>query len=512
MRPVSKGPSNRLATIACLFAIPLFVGFTLAASAANQPGGIRIAENGQRFGSIQAAVDAATPGQTIEVVGGRYEEQVTIRKSVNLKGVDGGTGKPQIDARGRNVAIQLLADKATIEGFRISITTTTAKPFDFFSLNSDDACILSRSNGNVIRNNTIELCQHGIVASESRDILIENNVISNNRLGGIDVKNSKGGIIRNNEVRNNGYGGIGLSTQIFPPEKRSYRELITENFQVLSNQVSGHGFSGIGIGFARRNTVADNIVTRNGGAKMPSSRTGPYLALSMVKGVEGSGIALNCDSYENRVLNNKVENNANIGIFLEVSHNNEFTRNSVTSSSFGIDVFGSYGNTFAENQVFMNTKYGIRLTRGIAAYSPSVGNILFRNDLDRNATNAFDTSGIDTARGVVSGKTSAEVKGSPAEPADLRTPNRWDNGHEGNHHSDFDKSNQGFIDQNQDGIGEVGKRIPGGSAVDRFPLAAPPVLGSMPPFDLRFSSPASPRCENSRSSCGIAGLRSRSCG
>jgi parallel beta-helix repeat protein len=377
---------------------------------------------------------------------------------------------------------------------------------------SDDSCILSRSNGNVIRNNAIEGCQHGIAVSESRDILIENNVILKNKMGGILVKNSKGGIIRGNEIRNNGFDGISLSTQIFPPEKRRYQDLITENFQILSNQVSGHGFGGIGIALARRNTVADNVVTRNGGAKIPLARTGPTLALSMVKGVEGYGIGLNCDGYENRILNNKVENNTNIGIFLEVSHNNEFARNSVTGSAFGIDVFGSYGNTFAENRVFMNTKYGIRLTRGIAAYSPSVGNILFRNDLDRNATNAFDTSGTDIAPAVVRGKTSAEVKGSPAAPADRRTPNRWDNGREGNHHSDFDKSNQGFVDQNQDGIGEVGKHIPGGSAVDRFPLAAPPVWSSMPSFDLRFSSPTSPRCGNSRNPCGIAGLRARSCG
>jgi parallel beta-helix repeat protein len=505
MRPVSTILSNTSAAAVCL-------AFSLPMPAASQPAGIRIAESGQRFASIQAAVDAASAGQTVEVVGGRYQEQVTIRKSVSLRGIDGGSGPPEIDARGRNVAVQLLADRATIEGFRISITTTAAKPFDFFSLISDDACVLSRSGSNVIRNNVIEGCQTGIVVSEGRDVLIENNIVSKNRNAGIEVKNSKGGIIRNNEVRNNGYEGIGLSTQVFPPETRSHQELITENFQVVSNQVSGHGFGGIGIGFARRNTVADNFVTRNGGAKVPAARGGASMALSMVKGIEGYGILLNCDGYENRVLANKVENNTNIGIFLETSHNNEFARNAVTGSSSGIDAVGSYGNTFSENRVFLNARYGIRLTRGIAAYSPSVGNLLFRNDLDRNATNAFDTSGVDIAPAVVHGRTSTEVKGSPPAPADLRTPNRWDNDQEGNHHSDFDQPSQGFVDQNHDGIGEVGKRIPGGSAVDRFPLAAAPALGGLLPFDRTFSSPTSPRCADLRSPCGIAARRAGSCG
>jgi hypothetical protein len=48
--------------------------------------------------SIQAAIDAASDGDLIEIQGGTYSESLTVNKSLTLQGVDAGMGYPVIDA------------------------------------------------------------------------------------------------------------------------------------------------------------------------------------------------------------------------------------------------------------------------------------------------------------------------------------------------------------------------------------------------------------------------------
>jgi nitrous oxidase accessory protein len=50
-------------------------------------------------GSIQSAIDAALPGQIIEVQNGTYLERINLTKSIFLKGV----GRPIIDASGEGM-------------------------------------------------------------------------------------------------------------------------------------------------------------------------------------------------------------------------------------------------------------------------------------------------------------------------------------------------------------------------------------------------------------------------
>jgi hypothetical protein len=55
--------------------------------------------------SIQAAIDCARPGDTIEVLGGCYRENVNITRSLALR----GRGGPVVDAGGKGCAITLFA-------------------------------------------------------------------------------------------------------------------------------------------------------------------------------------------------------------------------------------------------------------------------------------------------------------------------------------------------------------------------------------------------------------------
>src|SRR3989338_3768133 len=79
------------------------------------------------FTAIQAAVDAANPGETVTVCAGTYPENVAINKSLTLSGANAGTTGTStsrvresiIDGGGLNSVIKVEADDVTIDGFKL---------------------------------------------------------------------------------------------------------------------------------------------------------------------------------------------------------------------------------------------------------------------------------------------------------------------------------------------------------------------------------------------------------
>jgi hypothetical protein len=57
---------------------------------------LHVCPSGCRYSSIQDAIDAANPGDSIEVQSGFYNEQITINKNITLKGINTGKGLPHI--------------------------------------------------------------------------------------------------------------------------------------------------------------------------------------------------------------------------------------------------------------------------------------------------------------------------------------------------------------------------------------------------------------------------------
>lgn len=72
-----------------IIAILLLVGFAQAAT-------LTVCPSGCEYSSIQAAIDAASPGDIILVHSGGYKEQVFVNKDITLEGVDTGGGAPVV--------------------------------------------------------------------------------------------------------------------------------------------------------------------------------------------------------------------------------------------------------------------------------------------------------------------------------------------------------------------------------------------------------------------------------
>ena len=444
---------------------------------------ITLSPSGRTFGDLAEAIAAAEAGETLAVVSGTYRGALTIDKAVTLTGRDTGDGPPVIDGAGARTAIVLTASGTTIDGFRITSSGSPRRPFGVFDAYSEEGCIVARAARQQILNNQIDGCHYGIYLLESDDTTIDSNVITANRFGGIFIRNSKRDVVSRNQVEASGYLGISVGTITFPPgsvaafqnlagrglvlttDTRATAQVLAEEISITGNTVSGNDHGGIAVGFSRGNTVADNTVTGNGGKPVPKSFPPVSLSVSS-KSVTGFGIALYCDTFENTVRGNDVRDNTNIGLLVDTSANNAIAKNTISESAVGIQLYNAHGNTIEANGVRGNSGYGVRIERGVATNWPSVDNLIVDNDLTANGVNAFDTSGKDIA---APKKRGGAQNGLPP-PSDLRTPNRWDDDTAGNHHEDFDEASEGFLDENGDGIGERVHPIPGGKAVDRFPV------------------------------------------
>jgi len=150
---------------------------------------VTVCSAGCGYTRIQDAVDAASPGSTVEVQAGTYRENVNISKPLMLK----GTGLPLIDASGKGSAITLSRDGITLEGFRIA--------------NAAEAGIEVMSNGNTVKDNEVsDNLGYGIHFNFASNNTVMNNSFQDNGFGIYLGDMSNNNTVANNSARRNDYG------------------------------------------------------------------------------------------------------------------------------------------------------------------------------------------------------------------------------------------------------------------------------------------------------------------
>ena len=151
-------------------------------------------------GSIQSAIDAAEPGQIIEVQNGTYLEQINLTKPLYLKGL----GRPIIDASGEGSAITISAGGSTLLGF---MATGSGR-------GSEDAGIRVLSNGNILKDNVaVKNNNYGIILYKAEKNTVFLNSATENQKGGILLAHSDNNQIWGNHAgRNDNGNGISIET------------------------------------------------------------------------------------------------------------------------------------------------------------------------------------------------------------------------------------------------------------------------------------------------------------
>ncbi|MCJ2556432.1 MAG: right-handed parallel beta-helix repeat-containing protein [Candidatus Thermoplasmatota archaeon] len=402
------------------------------------------------YTTIQTAVNAANPGDTVYVYGGIYRENIVVTKSVFLNGESRET--TIIDGHNGPEGILFAANSATVSGFTIT------NGYPGIRIGAVDNCVVS------------------------------SNIISNGYRG-IDVFDTDGTVIVDNIISSNGYNGIELST--------------SGNAHVANNVVSSNERSGIYMDSSVGNTIENNFVSSNQwGIYLDSSSSNDIVGNTAWSNYYdrspswGSGIWL-VSSSSNRIEGNTASSNYRTGIRLEESASNVLIGNKVSSNEYGIYLKLSSGNTMSGNQVSLNGYYGIYLESsssntmdqnsissndgdGISLRS-SGNNTIFGNSISSNRYRGLDLYLSDSNRmyhnNIVGNRDQAYDDGA----------NQWDDGYPsgGNYWSDYVGTDQfsGF-DQNlpgSDGIGDSLYYIPVGSSVDHYPKVNPNVVPLSPP-------------------------------
>ena len=402
------------------------------------------------YPTIHAAVNAASPGDTIIVRSGTYKENVLLDKKLTLV----GDALPTIDALGKSDAISIPADYCVVTGFRC--------------VNAKSAGILVDSDWNRIENNTCEKNNYGICLKDSSNNTIMNNDVLNNKYGislryppssgiaevrvnapeyaeegatfvvtlGVDSVTDltaaqfdlsfDPAVIKVSDVKEGEINGEDILTVMWclNPAKDTVRVLI---MMPIGESVSGSGYLAeiefevkgkegekseltfsngelVGITFTDSVPMPEEIPAMWTDAEI---RVGSKEEEGEKKEEEGEEAEVQVGSHNNFINYNTVSNNK-YGIYLVSSSNNTLINNIVNSNNRnGFYLKDSSNNTIKNNEAYENKDHGIYLKRstnneitnneihesrgnGIYVHDSSNNNTIVKNEIRDNRRDGID--------------------------------------------------------------------------------------------------------------------------
>jgi len=214
---------------------------------------------------IQDAIHHASPGDTIVVYPGTYEEQVDVNRKLTLKGID----HPVVDGLGSSGhTITMSAGGCVLDGFEVKNSA------------EDCAGIYVRSEDNVIKNNIVNSPgdSYGIYLDHSINNTIIDNTANLNKgviySSGIYLDYSNKNRITNNTASNNhGYGislrdsnNNNLSNNIANSKSEKGLNLEYSSSHTITKNKASNNYYGIQLSHSDDNNIyLNNFINNDGG-------------------------------------------------------------------------------------------------------------------------------------------------------------------------------------------------------------------------------------------------------
>ena len=376
--------TGKAIAVGVLLALTLaFVAFTGIASAST----IYVPEGS----TIQAAVNAASSGDTIIVRDGTYTENVKVDKRLTIRSENGPDSTIVQAEDPYDYAFNVTEDYVKISGFTVEGATGYEKAgiylyyADYCNISNNNCLnnyngisLLYSNNNSISNNNCSSNDEYGIRLCDSNDNSISKNKCTNN-WAGIDLDDSNNNSISNNNCSNNKYGirlcdsnnnklagnlllenGIGIWGRSLShytheidtsntvngkpvyywkdveggkiPDDAGQIILVNCKNVVVENQNLKNASIGIQIAFSSCITIKNNNCSNNNWA----------------------GILLGRYAKNNSISNNNCSNNNIAGILLDRYSNNNSISNNNCSNNGGIDLYYSNNNSISDNNCSNN--------------------------------------------------------------------------------------------------------------------------------------------------------------
>jgi len=283
---------------------------------------------------LQARVDAAAPGATIEVGPGVYAGDLVLDRPLRLV----GHGRPLLVGAGDGSVVRIRADDVTVEGFDIDGRRGG-------DLGRDSAGVHTTGARTTIRDCRIREALFGVYIREANGAVVEGCTIRGihgkdpgEKGSGIHVFNTVGFQLLHNElvdVRDGFYiqnASKGLVRGNVARDLRYGLHYMFSDDNVFEDNTFENGAAGTAIMYSQRIVFRRNRFLRN-------------------RGFASVGLLFQaCDDV--LAEDNLIADNAR-GIFLETSHRDVFRRNVVAGSDVAIVLYDSEGGHRFEGNSFV---------------------------------------------------------------------------------------------------------------------------------------------------------------
>ena len=188
------------------------------------------------YPTIQAGINAAFSGDTVQVTAGTYYENITLKGGVIVQGA--GAGVTTIDGGGSGsvVTASFVDSTARLDGFTITGNS-------LHSIHNSD------NSSPTITNNTITSIAGDGIYNYKSSPTITNNIITGNSSYGIHNRDNSSPTITNNTITGNSLHGI----------DNSYRSSPT----ITNNTITGNSLDGILNYYHSSPTITNNTITGN---------------------------------------------------------------------------------------------------------------------------------------------------------------------------------------------------------------------------------------------------------
>lgn len=288
------------------------------------------------YTSIQQAINAASPGDTILVHNGTYHENLIINKTIQLIGdnprttiLDGSTSNATYAPTIEIYSYLNSAENVGVANFTIAGSKTAWGIYVFYPT----------SSGALIQNNIVINNSGGIHVNGAGNCTFTNNTVTNNKHEGILLIDSEHNTMKNNTLADNPYN-FGIYFQGFDQNIDTSNTVNGKPIRYLKNQTLLH--------------INPTTYPEVG-----------YLAL------------VNCTdiTVENLTLQNSIN-----GLLLEKTQNSTILNNQINNNSRGVDIINSQNITIQNNNITDNVWQGLALTN-------SQNNRITSNTLTNNRYN-----------------------------------------------------------------------------------------------------------------------------